>query len=123
MELEEVPPIPDPLGISDADLRITQELYSSGRLFKTQNGSYSRRSTAFVGNNSISPMKGGGRSHDDGEDDSDSSDSDDGDVKGVGGRLDTFDLSATGAIGSSSNGGGGESFRASGAGGTGRAQK
>ncbi len=28
--LEEIPPIPDPLGISDADLRITQELYSSG---------------------------------------------------------------------------------------------
>lgn len=26
-----VPPIPDPLGVSDVDLRVTQELYSSGR--------------------------------------------------------------------------------------------
>eukprot|EP01034_Spumella_vulgaris_P022488 gene22488-28616_t len=124
VEPDEVPPIPDPLGISDADLRITQELYSSGRLFKTQNGGYSRRGTAFVGN---SPLKGGiGRSSDDRDDDSDSSDSDggggeDGQGGGGGGRLESFDQSATGAIGTSSNTGG-EGFR-TGGGGANRNQK
>lgn len=48
-EPTEAPPIPDPLGISDVDLRITQELYASGRLFKASNGTFARRSTAFVG--------------------------------------------------------------------------
>lgn len=70
-ELEEAPPVPDPLGISDVDLRITQELYSSGRLFKAQNGGYARRSTAFVGGSTSSPSKLASASADQDDDDDD----------------------------------------------------
>lgn len=97
-EPTEAPPIPDPLGISDADLRLTQELYASGRLFKASNGTFARRSTAFVGPGG-SPskstfgregfgLKGNSNSNNASNNNNDSSDSDssDDDVGGNNGR-------------------------------------
>ncbi len=44
--LDELPPIPDPLGLSNTDLRDTQELYASGLLQKSS--MFARRNTAAM---------------------------------------------------------------------------
>lgn len=75
-----VPPIPDPLGVLDVDLRVTQELYSSGRLFKTRGG-YARRGTSWAApsnfNSSSGSSSGGKKSveNNEGEEESEEEDS------------------------------------------------
>jgi hypothetical protein len=107
-EPAEAPPIPDPLGIADVDLRITQELYSSGRLFKANNGSYARRSTAFIGSASSSPNKSAYGREDmgvaNGNDDSDSDSSSDDENGNGGGGLSSSNRNSD-AVTSSGRGG------------------
>jgi hypothetical protein len=45
-EVDELPPVPDPLGLSNLDLRQTQDLYSSGLLQRSS--IYARRNTAAL---------------------------------------------------------------------------
>jgi hypothetical protein len=77
--IEEPPPVPDPLGLSSADLRETQDLYSSGLLHKSS--IYARRNTAALlaydtSGNIVKARNSRGSTIADGGDDDDDEDDD-----------------------------------------------